>query len=269
MKRSIPILMYHHISPDREITPDGLARQMRFLLDEGYRSLGLDELENVIAGRTPEPTKGFVVTLDDGYLDNWLYAFPIFKKLSVQATIYGITSRIESHSTPRTITGPLDTCTQERGPGNFVAWSEVRAMIASGLITFGSHTHTHRDFIRAQPYRDLTEELRRSKSLIEEGTGKPCQHLAWPWGDYETLWTQDVSALGYITAATTLGGANGPGTNPLELRRFKVSHESLEWLDRRLLWTTHPLRSRVFGLVYGADKRFKTWRKQESPYSHG
>jgi len=33
MKRSVPILLYHHVSPDREITPEGLERQLQTLLE--------------------------------------------------------------------------------------------------------------------------------------------------------------------------------------------------------------------------------------------
>src|SRR5258705_11756361 len=101
MKRSIPILLYHHVSPDREITPQGFELQLRWLLDQGYRSLSLNELLPILTGKTEPQQPGFVLTFDDGYLDNWVYAYPILEKLKVKATIYLVTELINKFTNLR------------------------------------------------------------------------------------------------------------------------------------------------------------------------
>jgi peptidoglycan/xylan/chitin deacetylase (PgdA/CDA1 family) len=269
MKRSIPILMYHHVSPDREITPAGFERQLRWLLDQGYRSLSMAELTAIIQGRSAEGQPGFVVTFDDGYLDNWVYAFPILQKLGVKAVLYLVTDRVENHAAPRTSIHLIDTKSREREAGGFISWAEARAMAASGLIEIGSHTHTHRNFVRTQLYENLEQELAQSRALIETELKKPCVHLAWPWGDYEAAWWPSVKRTGYETAMTTQAGANTVGTHPYSLKRFKVSRESVEWLAGRMRWNSRALAAQSYALVYGLDRRFKTWLHAESPYSHG
>jgi len=47
---------------------------------------------------------------------------------------------------------------------------------------FGSHTRTHRHFVRKEPYQNLEEDLKQSKAQIENQLGFPCDHLAWPLG---------------------------------------------------------------------------------------
>src|SRR5262249_36631270 len=154
------------------------------------------------------------VTFDDGYRNNWTVAFPVLQKLSVPATIYLVTEKI--------------------GSDGFLSWDDARTMAESGLVTFGSHTHTHRHFVRREPYQNLEEELRTSKSLIEEKLGKPCRHLAWPWGDYEDKWLPLVEKEGYRSAATTRMGANISGSDPFRLKRLNVRRPDFDWFATRL-----------------------------------
>jgi peptidoglycan/xylan/chitin deacetylase (PgdA/CDA1 family) len=267
--RSIPILLYHHVAPDREVTPEGFEAQLRFLLDRGYRSLSMGEVLQVLLGESPAHARAFAVTFDDGYFDNWVNAFPILKKLQVQATIYLVTDRAERHADVRSAPPTLDTRHMERAPGGFLSWAEVRIMAASGLVRFGSHSHTHRGFLRQSPYADVEAELRQSKQWIEKETGVPCTHLAWPWGEYETSWLSMATRLGYRSAVTTRAGANAPGSDPMTLRRLRVRNGSARWLRSRLLWNAYVWPSRLVGSFYGLDQRFKVWWNKESPYPHG
>ena len=268
MKRSIPILMYHHVSPDREITPEAFERQMQVLLRQGYQSLSMDEIIQIVRGEQPMLARGFAVTFDDGYFDNWVFVYPILKRLGVKAAMYLVTSRVEEHE-PRREVRLTDTKTNERGSGGFLSWSEAREMADSGLVTFGSHTHTHRHWIRRQEYENLEIELRDSKAMIEEELKRPCYHLAWPWGDYETAWWPMLERLDYRSAVTTRSGANTVGTNPFALQRVRVSRGASEWLLSRLRWHANTWAASGFGLLHGCDRRLKQWVQRESPYSHG
>lgn len=269
MRRSVPIWMYHHVSPDREITPEGFERQLRHLLDQGYTSLSMSELLQGVRGERSLDRPAFVVTFDDGYLDNWLYAFPILKKLSVKAVMYLVTEKVERESNLRHPFPVVDTRSNERGPGGFFSWAEARAMRESGLVEFGSHTHTHRHWVRKTPFETIEQELSQSKRMIEEELSQRCVHLAWPWGEYEISWWPLLQRLGYETAVTTRSGPNTVGTNPLALRRINVSRENLGWFDQKLAWSTRVWPARLIGPWIGLDRRLKTWLHRETPYAHG
>src|ERR1051326_3462433 len=148
MKRSVPILLYHHVAPEREITPVAFERQLRTLLDAGYSCLSMDDLVEMVRGEKKVDEAAFVLTFDDGYRNNREHAFPILKKLSLPATIYLVTERV--------------------GTEPYLSWDEIKEMAGSGLVTFGSHTQTHRHFVRKEPYVNLEQELQGSKAIIEE-----------------------------------------------------------------------------------------------------
>ncbi|MRT32352.1 hypothetical protein FGX01_00105, partial [Xylella fastidiosa subsp. multiplex] len=44
-----------------------------------------------LAGK-PVPHKSIVITFDDGYLDNWVYAHPILQKYHMHAVVFIVTS---------------------------------------------------------------------------------------------------------------------------------------------------------------------------------
>src|SRR5437867_628433 len=81
--RRFQILGYHKVSPDKHpyfepILPDIFEQQMQFL-KRCYRVMGLQELvERSQRGDVPE--RSVAVTFDDGYRDNYDYAWPILKK---------------------------------------------------------------------------------------------------------------------------------------------------------------------------------------------
>jgi peptidoglycan/xylan/chitin deacetylase (PgdA/CDA1 family) len=91
------ILMLHQVSPDPikpfdpnhilRITPGFLERVIRICHEEGYEPVSISEahrrLQNGVSGRP------FVVfTLDDGYRDNLVHAYPVFKQHSIPFCVY-------------------------------------------------------------------------------------------------------------------------------------------------------------------------------------
>lgn len=100
----IPILMYHHITPDAStvintmtITPECFENHMVNMLDMGYTPVFLEELITYVESGEKLPEKPICITFDDGYLSNYEYAFPILKKYNIKANIAVIGTSIGKH----------------------------------------------------------------------------------------------------------------------------------------------------------------------------
>jgi hypothetical protein len=71
--------------------------------------------------------------------------------------------------------------------------------------------------------RRIGSELRASRAAVEKLTGAPCPALCWPWGHYSALSLTAAEQAGYALAFTTETGSITRDTEPLALRRLRVS----------------------------------------------
>jgi peptidoglycan/xylan/chitin deacetylase (PgdA/CDA1 family) len=95
--RRFQILGYHKVSPEAHpffppLRPEIFEQQMQ-LLKNCYKVIGLQELV-ARAARGDVPERAVAITFDDGYRDNYDYAFPILKKYRFPATVFVATGAI-------------------------------------------------------------------------------------------------------------------------------------------------------------------------------
>jgi len=163
---SIPVLMYHHVNELKDsftISPDDFQKQMEYLARKNYQTLFLDELIDSL--KEGKDKRRVALTFDDGYLDNWIYAYPILKKYNLKATIFVITSRIKGRPNyyrpnledvwngkvkkeglPRISShhqSNLRCVRNPEGSDDHITWEEAKKMSGDGLVDIQSHSHLH------------------------------------------------------------------------------------------------------------------------------
>jgi len=99
------VLVYHSVSPTEgrytrglavTVHPDTFERQMVYL-KRYYRFHGLQEVGNPDGGSQSE--KGAIaVTFDDGFGDNYRFAFPILKTYGIPATVFLVTDALDNRT---------------------------------------------------------------------------------------------------------------------------------------------------------------------------
>ena len=100
-KSQVGILLYHRVCPSKDnwavkpLSPLSFERQMEYFR-RNYEILSLDRLVQYIKQGRPLPEKAVVITFDDGYRDNYLYAYPTLMKHGIPATIFITTGHIGS-----------------------------------------------------------------------------------------------------------------------------------------------------------------------------
>jgi peptidoglycan/xylan/chitin deacetylase (PgdA/CDA1 family) len=98
-KSQVAILMYHRVAPKENDwslpphSPHNFEKHIEYLC-RNYEILPLDELVHCLHNGHPLPEKAAVITFDDGYKDNYQYAYPILRNHKVPATIFLATSHI-------------------------------------------------------------------------------------------------------------------------------------------------------------------------------
>jgi len=98
-KSQIAILMYHRVCRSvsdfflQSLTPEDFEKQISYI-SKNFRALSLSDLVKSLCSLAPPPRKAIVITFDDGYKDNYTYAYPILSKYCVPATIFLTTGYI-------------------------------------------------------------------------------------------------------------------------------------------------------------------------------
>ena len=134
-------LCYHSIHPTKSFasaTPQMFERHLVWLRENcdviPFRTM-LD-----VASETRRVRPAVAITFDDGYADNFDFAFPLLQKYDIPATIFVTGGLIdgdpEVHSRFRTLRG---TSEAEIRP---LEWGQVRELRAAG-VEIGAHTYSH------------------------------------------------------------------------------------------------------------------------------
>ncbi len=163
------VLLYHRIGGGSGLAVDLPESLFSAQIEELAAAGGLRPLDSFLSqvSRDEVPdVQPVVLTFDDGTSDFVEVAMPVLVRAGAPATIYLATDFIEQGRTFPHRGTPL-------------SWTAVSDAMSTGLITVGSHTHTHALLDRLAPGA-VVDELDRSIKLIEDRLGVTPEHFAYP-----------------------------------------------------------------------------------------
>ena len=215
---SSPILMYHSIHPSHPLAvrPTAFTEQIAYLV-ENYRVVSLPAYIEAVGNGSLLPGMA-AVTFDDGYRDNYEYAFPVLQKYNCPATIFITSGFIEAKN-------PLKFGQQAYLYPDLLplSWKELRAM--EPLVMIGAHTHSHIQ-ITGVTEAVLERELLANVASLKENLGVIPRIFAYPWGqpgDYLGSGCDLIKKF-FQGAVTTVFGAGNHrvGGDRYQLRRVAI-----------------------------------------------
>ena len=133
-----------------------------------------------------------LITFDDIYADFEDHALPILQKYGFEATLFIPTDHVGNSAIWDAWCGR---------PLPLLGWDGIGRLASAGM-RIGSHAKSHRG-LAGLPPKDVIEELRRSKSVLEQNLGTEVAELAYPFGSYDEIAVRLAGACGYRSAVTT------------------------------------------------------------------
>ncbi len=266
------VLAYHKILPINSAMPkdkwcvcsDQFEKQMNYLKENRYVTLTVSKLIEHINKQIPLPSHSVCVTFDDGYRNNYLYAYPILKKYGLTATFYVVTDFINNRTPFAWISPESDAKKDEllRFP---LSWDEICEMQDNGM-EFGSHSHTHPEFNHLN--MELIEnEISESYNMLSSHLKTNVISFVCPFGIFgrsANLLKNKLIEKGYVAACMGGWGTSYIQTDPFDLPRLSIYDSDslltfslkinghMDWLKGVYSWW------RSASTIWGESKHVKT-----------
>ena len=217
----VPVLMYHVIAdppssaqlPELYVGPKTFDQQMEALKKQGYTGVSLNQVYGAWFKGGELPEKPVVVSFDDGYRSQYVYARPELRKLGWPGVLSAIAGRIGR-------------------PNAELSNQMVQSMINDGW-ELDSHTINHVDVSQASGAQ-LQDEVSGSRKMLQQRFHQPVNFFCYPSGRYDAQAIQAVRAAGYLGATTTDEGLASK-SEPYTLERIRVDgSDGVDGLERKL-----------------------------------
>ena len=227
---AVPILMYHGVLKDSNrwnayvISPAELESDLKYLRQAGYTTIGIADLIAYVYDSAPLPEKPVLLTFDDGYLNNYVYAYPLLQKYEMKAVL----SVIGIHSDYYTA-NPDDNAIYAH-----VNWQQVREMAASGRVEIENHSYNLHTITSSRTasmmvsgeslphYRQmLMADAIRLQARIDEETGRIPQCYTYPYGLVSRESVDILREMGFRCTLSCSTGVNQVTRDPDSLILMK------------------------------------------------
>jgi peptidoglycan/xylan/chitin deacetylase (PgdA/CDA1 family) len=181
---SVPVFCYHDV-----VGPE-LRQDLEYLRQNGYATLIADELVAFLRGEISLSGPSVVLTFDDCSRSLFQVALPLLERHGCRAVAFAAP---RFHDLAEEVVGA------EQRP---CTWKELRVMQRSGFVDVQSHSLEHRYFPRwpepvplcgadarmnetvaRGPARNMEEDLRLAREILEARLVSGVRHLAFPMYD--------------------------------------------------------------------------------------
>jgi peptidoglycan/xylan/chitin deacetylase (PgdA/CDA1 family) len=208
--------------------PEGMFEaHLRWLQENGYSTLSVQELSDIMHGRMDAPEKAVCITFDDGERSVLDLALPLLQKYDMKATLFVVTDKIG----------------RKWNGLNMLSWAEVAELEDSGRMSIESHTHDTHYKVKTEhsgmepvqvywapedagmlPEERVARDLRFSRQVLQRNLRTEAKALAWPFGFGNSRLDAIARDAGFESTFSLFPGAAHPGRDsPWHIRRFTIT----------------------------------------------
>ena len=179
-RKMVPILTYHSVEPssnnDLTVEVSKFERQLKMLKKLGYKTLSLDQFLCWKNGECDKPNHSVLITFDDGYLNNYEYAFKLLKEYDFNAVVFYLGINYDKENT------------------NYMNIKDILKIKKEyPNIEFASHTFNLHNR-EMKNYEAVKSDSDKMKRIIDT------KYIAYPYGEYDSEYIRALKDSGYEMA---------------------------------------------------------------------
>lgn len=187
----IPIVMYHSVlaDPTRSnkftISPEAFENDLLFIKEKGYETIVFADLIAYVDKGTPLPEKPIMLTFDDGYYNNLIYAMPLLEKHGMKAVVSVVGQFADNFSK-----------SMEHNPNySHLTWEDIALLSESGCFEVQNHSYAMHNYkgerkgverkrleTHEQYKKFLLDDVSKMQEKLKELSGVTATAFAYPFG---------------------------------------------------------------------------------------
>ncbi len=242
----LPIIMYHSLlkndklQNDYTISPDVFENDLKFFTDNGYTTITVKNLTDFVFHNKSLPPKCIMLTFDDGYYNNYFYAYPLLKKYKCKAIFSPIVCMTEKYTEERNISVSY----------GHISVSDIKEMLSSGCVEIQNHSY---NLHKLSPRRGaeqkrgesdeiyektISEDIVKAQNYLEEKIGVQPDCFIYPFGAKSSRTIDIIKKLGFVCTMDCTEKPNRITHSPdslYELGRYRRDgKENIQSLIKRI-----------------------------------
>lgn len=201
----LPIIMYHSLLKDTSlqndytISPTLFEEDLKYLKNNNYTTITVSDLIDYVYNDGTLPEKPIMLTFDDGYYNNYYYAFPLLEKYECKAVISPIAHMTELFTVNEDISVSY----------GHISVDNIKEMVQSGYVEIQNHSY---DMHKLKPrmgvekkqgeslesYKSVIEkDIMTAQSYLKDNAGVTPQCFVYPFGAKSEETEKIVKELGF------------------------------------------------------------------------
>jgi len=200
------VLMYHALMKNEKkagdyiITPTAFENDLKYIRDQGYTTVVMEDIIAYVKEGKPLPEKPIMITFDDGYYNNYLYAYPLLKEYGMKAVISPICIETDKYS----------ELNENHETYSHLTWEMINEMIDSGVIEIQNHSYNlhkldnGRKGVRKKKGESsesytaaVLTDLKKAQKRFAEMTGSLPTTFTYPFGAYSSESQSIIEKVGF------------------------------------------------------------------------
>ncbi len=231
----LPIVMYHLVLDDDKrlgkfiVSPNQFENDIKYLKDNGYNTVVFSDLVNYVEKGVSLPKNPIMITFDDGYYNNYKFAYPVLKKYGFKAvlSIIGIQSEKYSESG------------EESKYYSHVTWEHIKNM--SDVFEIQNHSYNLHEYSKnkkgakkisaesSEEYQKrLYDDLIKCHNLIKDNTNNEPAVFTFPFGsmcsDAHKVIADKLKYKGSMSCVEGINYITKDSQSLYKLKRYNRAH---------------------------------------------
>lgn len=212
----LPVVMYHSVlknpagSSKYVISPTLLEEDLKYLKKKGYTPVFMKEVIAFAEGKGELPSKPIVLSFDDGYYNNYYYAFPLLRKYDMKAVISIVGKMTDDFSRSEDVNPNY----------SHVTWDNILEMHLSGNWeiqnhSYNCHSYDSRNGVSqkqsesSSEYKKfLTGDLCHLQDKIAYVTGVTPDTFTYPFGAFSEKTDDILKEIGFKATLSCTEGVS-------------------------------------------------------------